>query len=338
MAAAYQAPGAPASLRLQRNGRSGQTVALPYSGAVCLAPSGRACAKVDRRSSSTFFAVQPFPPARRTRFIGTRAPQLAAAAVPAAASAAAADELAGHPVVILPGLGNCSADYDELQELLRARGAPAYVLPVSRLDWLRNARGLLQRDWWAGRLRPLPILAWYVERVAAAVEEARAAHGRPVTLLGHSAGGWLARVYLAQVEGDPERVRALVTLGTPHLAPPEGTLDQTRGLLTCLNAESPGAYYADRLKYVNVIGLETRGRRLGEGTFSEWFAGLGYKQVCGVQETDGDFVVPVDAALLEGAEHIKIDGVFHSPVGAKEGRPWYGSEGVLEEWVHHLFE
>jgi hypothetical protein len=42
---------------------------------------------------------------------------------------------------------------------------------------------------------------------------------------------------------------------------------------------------------------------------------------------------------------LTLDGVFHSPLGADEGsgemkvgrRLWYGSEGVLDQWVGAVF-
>lgn len=42
-----------------------------------------------------------------------------------------------------------------------------------------------------------------------------------------------------------------------------------------------------------------------------------------------------------GAVNMDLEGVYHSPLGAVEaaeggGRPWYGSPGVLEQWVHTL--
>ena len=52
----------------------------------------------------------------------------------------------------------------------------------------------------------------------AAVKE-RTADGSPVTLLAHSAGGWLARVFLLGYgTADIDR---LITIGSPHLPPPE---------------------------------------------------------------------------------------------------------------------
>lgn len=64
-----------------------------------------------------------------------------------------------RPAVILPGLGNNSGDYDKLKLLLKERyGVPAVVVKVSRLDWLRNAAGLLDPNYWRGTLRPRPVL------------------------------------------------------------------------------------------------------------------------------------------------------------------------------------
>ena len=72
-----------------------------------------------------------------------------------------------------------------------------------------------------------------------------------VTLLGHSAGGWLARAFIADPlyfespTADPsaphQAVSSLVTLGTPHLAPAaELARDMTGGALTWVNAQYPG--------------------------------------------------------------------------------------------------
>lgn len=62
-------------------------------------------------------------------------------------------------------------------------------------------------------------------------------------------------------------------------------------------------------------------------------------QVCGKAEVWGDGVVPEASAHLEGALNISLDGVYHSPVGSDdELRPWYGSPGVVKQWIHHLTE
>ena len=91
-----------------------------------------------------------------------------------------------NAIIILPGLGNCAADYDELKAGLMDRGARRVeVLPIARLDWFRNVAGFADPAYWRGELEPRPILNWYVDRVEKLVDEM----GEDVTIIGHSAGG-----------------------------------------------------------------------------------------------------------------------------------------------------
>ncbi|KAG0452856.1 hypothetical protein HPP92_025520 [Vanilla planifolia] len=57
----------------------------------------------------------------------------------------------------------------------------------------------------------------YLERVKEAVSEAKelCLQGGSIALIGHSAGGWLARVYME--EFGKSDISLLLTLGTPHL-------------------------------------------------------------------------------------------------------------------------
>ena len=53
------------------------------------------------------------------------------------------------------------------------------------------------------------------------------------------------------------------------------------------------------------------------------YAAGSYQQVCGEgHETEGDAVVPLRSALLEGADHVMLDGVFHrwAQAGRDRGR------------------
>ena len=64
--------------------------------------------------------------------------------------------------VSLQGLGNNSSDYNKLEVTLKEHyGVPTVVAKVSRLDWLRNAAGLADPNYWSGTLRPRPVLDWY---------------------------------------------------------------------------------------------------------------------------------------------------------------------------------
>ncbi|CAK8569398.1 unnamed protein product [Lathyrus sativus] len=281
-----------------------------------------------------------------------------------------------RPAVILPGLGNNSGDYQKLEATLNDKyGVSTVVAKVSRLDWFRNAAGLIDPNYWRGTLQPSPVLDWYLKRVHDAVEEAKelAPPGSTLSLIGHSAGGWLARLYMEQF--GVSHISLLLTLGTPHLPAPKGVygvIDQTRGLLDYVEQNCSKPVYTPELKYVCIAGryiegaplfgnsnptlepvVPTNGSQLVPEvatvmeaastsspniTLRARFVGQGYKQVCGKADVWGDGVVPQVSAHLEGALNISLDGVYHSPVGSDDAtRPWYGSPHVLEQWIQHLF-
>lgn len=275
-----------------------------------------------------------------------------------------------RPAVILPGLGNNTNDYQKLGLILKDYGVSSVIAKVSRIDWLRNAAGLVDSNYWKGTLQPRPVLNWYLKRVEEAVYEAKKlVPDSNISLIGHSAGGWLARVYLQEFGASD--VSLLLTLGTPHLAPPKGVsgvIDQTRGLLNYVENNCAKAVYSPELRYVCVAGRYIQGVRflglsdnnasvdliedqqVGETVavntsipvsafLQARFIGQGYKQVCGLADVWGDGVVPEMSAHLDGALNISLDGVYHSPVGSDdEKRPWYGSPAVLAQWIHHLLD
>lgn len=270
-------------------------------------------------------------------------------------------------------MGNNTSDYEKLKHTLNGYGVSTVVANVSRADWLRNAAGLVDPNYWRGTLSPRPVLDWYLKRVDESVNEAtELANGRSLSLIGHSAGGWLARIYLEEVGFS--NISLLLTLGTPHLPPPKGSpgvIDQTRGLLNYVEKHCSKAVYTPELRYVCIAGRYIEGARFFGGstpnssssvntdiapsdsevaiinatntstsappTFRTRFIGQGYKQVCGKANVWGDGVVPEIAAHLNGALNISFDGVYHSPVGSDDlSRPWYGSPTIVEQWIHHL--
>lgn len=158
-----------------------------------------------------------------------------------------------------------------------------------------------------------------------------------VNLIGHSAGGWLARVFLGECASAEDRksIRSLITLGTPHLAPPPGSFDQTRGLLDYVNREYPHNHH-EEVRYICVGGKALQGKKLGQGTFEEWIAYQSYLPLCGSGDVWGDGITPVGHALLEGSEQVIIEGAKHSPLSAKNGQGWYGSDGFIDQWIENL--
>jgi hypothetical protein len=248
-------------------------------------------------------------------------------------------------VVILPGLGNASEDYEELRAEVSVclPGATVVTAAVARPDWLRNAAGVVNVDYWRGTLCPTPTVNWYLERVDAAVESALAQSGAArCTLLAHSAGGWLARVWVHQSTANLGRTAALVSLGAPLRPPPTGVagvVDQTRGILTWVDANCASAaeLRAAGVRVVCIAGKYVQGSQDALAQPAEWLVGQAYRQVCGAAAVWGDGITPTDWALLPGAEHVELPGrVFHTPLGSGPDRPWYGSRDVLRTWVDKL--
>jgi hypothetical protein len=112
-------------------------------------------------------------------------------------------------LLVLPGFFNDSQDYvmeGSLIPSLKSRGFSSdriHVLPVKRMDWLTVfVFGLLDIEFWKSSMAPTRAsYSWYLQRVFDEVERIVTDEvnkgGRKedvkVVLIGHSAGGWLAR-------------------------------------------------------------------------------------------------------------------------------------------------
>ncbi|XRB18163.1 GPI inositol-deacylase [Pseudoscourfieldia marina] len=178
-----------------------------------------------------------------------------------------------------------------------------------------------------------------------------------VALVGHSAGGWISRVYLSnrayggRVYGGSNLVHSLVTLGTPH-APASGVAFESHSWL-----------HRDR----DTSDLERRVRMLAVGSAGygggDWgdFTRNSYAFCVGEEgESDeatraraellcGDGVTPLSSALdLPGAEQLILDdAISHAPgypsfvspelaADFNARQTWYGSDAVLDQWLAWL--
>lgn len=56
---------------------------------------------------------------------------------------------------------------------------------------------------------------------------------------------------------------------------------------------------------------------------------------CGEAAVDGDGVTPISSALLPGADHLVLPGVWHN-AQPQAGKKWYGTADVVEEWDKFL--
>lgn len=233
-----------------------------------------------------------------------------------------------HAIVIIGGYQSLWPQYRGLARALTdVTGRPVVCVPTMPWDW-----------WSAIRRQSATHIMQKVERTVNRVRGNHAS-GR-VTLVAHSAGGLIARLFLADQPAwgrhyaGLECVDALITLGTPHCCSRRPAETEQPGTLWFLvdlaNRLVPGATYADRVRYRAVAGSLIQGR--ADGSPSERRAYLCY-QFFGPQagETWGDGAVPIECARLQGAENLVLADVSHSQ---KYGRRWYGGskEIVLRWW------
>ncbi len=226
------------------------------------------------------------------------------------------------PTVILPGYMAGAVEYRDLEQTLNQMGFPTVIVPIRWQDWIPTLGGR----------SVTPILRQLDVTVKQVLEQTGASQ---INLIGHSAGGWLSRIYLGETPyciHPPDTVdclwharpyvNTLITLGTPHTS-----LERwTRKNLDFVNLTYPGAFYAD-VRYVCVAGKTVYGDR-----FKSWLAYSSYRLTCGQGNCWGDGITPVTAAHLDGAENLTLEGAKHSP---KAG-VWYGSPNLIDRWVGYL--
>jgi triacylglycerol esterase/lipase EstA (alpha/beta hydrolase family) len=227
------------------------------------------------------------------------------------------------PTVILPGYLEGAIAYRQLEQSLQQMGLPTVTVPLRRRDWFPTLGG-----------RPItPILQLLDRTVKQVLQQYNVSQ---INLIGHSAGGWISRIYLGEKpylgrgEVKPSiwsahpQVNTLITLGTPHISQERWT----RWNLDFVNNNYPGAFYPN-VRYVCVAGKSI----FGERRRGSWLAYSSYRLTCGQGNCWGDGITPITAAHLAEAENLVVEGVKHSP---KAAGLWYGSPQVIPSWVSYL--
>jgi pimeloyl-ACP methyl ester carboxylesterase len=229
------------------------------------------------------------------------------------------------PTVILPGYLAGAIEYQQLEQALLDLGFPAVTVPLRRQDWLVTLGG-----------RPVtPILEQLDRTVKQIMKQFDTCQ---INLIGHSAGGWISRIYLGEkpycgrVWHAKPLVKTLITLGTPHRS-----LERwTKRNLDFVNTTYPEAFYQE-VRYVCLAGKAAYGEQSWQ--LAKWFTYKSYELTCGQGNCWGDGVTPIQSAHLSGAENLILEGVMHSPktAGRASGfHAWYGSPQPLKAWVSYL--
>ena len=243
------------------------------------------------------------------------------------------------PVVLVAGgMLTTPGWYRPLFGSLRARGAADVVIArVYPPDWiLATVRGLGPITTRVGR---------GLLDAGARSAASRASRGAPVICIGHSAGGIVGRLLTSPVPFEGRRLNAsgrigaLVTLGTPHLVGDEarwGSRIAEAGARFA-NRHVPGPSFAPTTAYLAVASRHVVGHDEAEDGRARFVRRL-YEEIHPAPDEPfvaGDGLVPVQSALLPGAEHLVLEDAVHGP-GVRD--PWYGQDAQLDAWWPRAME
>jgi pimeloyl-ACP methyl ester carboxylesterase len=220
-----------------------------------------------------------------------------------------------QPVVIVGGFMTWPGLYHSLQATLnKLTGQSVVVVDIYPWHWIF---AIFPSGW--------KLILNKIKRAVSS--KAYQSPTKKVTLIGHSAGGVMSRLFLA---GDPfrgtvfngkEQVNYLITLGSPH------SNYIGAWMRKWVEKKYPGAYFSKSVRYVSVAGKAVQGKLDGSLTEKQKF--VIYKFLSNQGNEWGDGVVPLSSALLKGASWIILPGVRHfSLIKGK----WYGTPQVVKKW------
>ena len=227
-----------------------------------------------------------------------------------------------QPIIILGGfLINCS-NYNEMVEYLKSRtNNKVVIIPVTKIEWLST-------NWSFG----WKIILDKVEKIA--LELSQESSTNKVTLIGHSSGGMILRLYLSdllfrrKIYDGKKYANCLVTLGAPNQA------KRATYLRNFVSSNLPGSYYCKDVSYISIAGeLDLSGSIASKTSLR--FSERSYRALNGKSDVIGDGLVPKDAALLIDSKQIVLKETAH---GKAFGKDWYGSKDKVREWFNKCLE
>ncbi len=229
-------------------------------------------------------------------------------------------DLNKQPIILLGGFLINPLSYLGLANYLKkTEGIDVNIVNINKFEWLNT-------NWefgWAKVLDKVDILV---------KEQVKNSNTGKITLIGHSSGGIMLRLYLSdkcfrkRVYDGKKYCNNLITLGSPHSA-----IRATK-LRSQVDRDFPGSYYAEFVNYTSIggcIDLKSKRTKL----LARLTAENSYKAISGIENDIGDGLVPLSSSLLKDSKQIILKDVSHGKVF---GEQWYGSEDTIKQWWQKL--
>lgn len=231
------------------------------------------------------------------------------------------------PILIVGGFGASWHAYQPFQRVLEAVSKRrTFITRLATMDWM----SVVVSDDYSTVLKRLN---------TAILDTLRRTQAQQLMLVAHSAGGILSRIYLGDqpygaerlVFNGFQRVKTLVTLGTPHTTTRTGRFGGMNQIAFA-QTRYPGAYWRF-IHYITVISKGILGNK--EGTPPERNAWDSYMMLSDNGNQWGDGIVPLSCGVLDGAHTVIVEGLRHDQL--PDERVWYGhDETTIKTWWSHV--
>ena len=227
-----------------------------------------------------------------------------------------------QPIIILGGFLIDSSAYTEMREYINIKSKTKVVIvPVSKIEWLLT-------NWSFGWKKILNKVDKIVKELS------NESPTNKVTLIGHSSGGMILRLYLSDISfnrivyNGKKYANCLITLGSPNQA------KRATYLRNFVSSRIPGSFYDQDVNYISVAGeLDLNGTVATKTSLR--LSKSSYLAINGSGNVIGDGLVPRDSALLSGSTQIVLKETAHTK---SFGKDWYGSKNKVEEWFNKSSE
>ena len=230
-------------------------------------------------------------------------------------------EYFNQPFIILGGFLINSGAYEETKVYIKSRtNNKVVIIEVNKIEWLCT-------NWKFG----WKIILDKVDRIVKKLSNESPTN--KVTLIGHSSGGMILRLYLSDLIFNSKTFsgkdysNCLITLGSPNQA------KRATYLRNFVSSNLPGSFYSEDVYYISVAGELDLNGPIATNTALR-LSKQSYRALNGNGDAIGDGLVPRDSALLSGSKQVVLKETAH---GKLFGKDWYGSKNKVEEWFNKSF-